>query len=193
MDPYRYRPPSSRYGKSSDLSLLSVFVLTLLLLVGVVAALTAGSAWSLPDLPSIQPVQTRTSGLFGASAIDRPPQPAAEPPASPTSAPAAANPTASPTPPATATTAPTATPAQSPTATPAAEPPKVFVIGNTGGVGAWLRRTPRINDYLIAWTDGTRMEVVGPDVQADGRTWRHVKDPRGNEGYLPAEWLVSAP
>ena len=39
MDPYRYRPPSSRYGKSTDLSLLSVFVLTLLLLVGVVAAL----------------------------------------------------------------------------------------------------------------------------------------------------------
>ena len=58
---------------------------------------------------------------------------------------------------------------------------------------AWLRRTPRINDYLIALVDGTPLEVVGPDVEAEGRAWKNVRDPQGNQGFVPAEWVVPVP
>ncbi len=181
MDPHRYRLPS-RYGKSHDLGLLSLFLLTILLLVSVVAVLTAGTAWTLPEVPRIQPLAPRASGLFGASVIDRPPA-ATQAPTSPA---ASGEPTR------TATAVPP-TPTQAPTPSPTPAQVRAYVVGNTDGVGVWLRRTPRMNDYLLAWVDGTRMEVVGPDVQAEGRLWRHVRDPRGNVGYIPAEWLVPAP
>jgi len=209
MDPYRFPPPSYRKGSSHDFSLLMVFLLTIALMGGVVAVLTVGSAWRLPDLPKIQPLGTRSSNLFGASALDQPPaslpadpSPTATPttkpagalvatarPASPTSTPTTA-PTATPTQVSPTPAAPTATPAQaSPTPTGAAA---VYVVGNTDGVGVWLRRSPRLNDYLISWKDGTRMVTIGPDVQANGMVWHHVQDPRGNQGYIPAQWLVPA-
>ncbi len=176
MDPQRYRLPS-RYGKSHDLGLLSIFLLTILLLVSVLAVLTVGTAWTLPELPRLQPVVPRASGLFGAGVSDRLPATQA-----PVSSAAVDEPTA------TATAVP-ATPTTSPTP----QAVRAYVVGNTDGVGVWLRRTPRMNDYLLSWVDGTRMEVVGPDVQAEGRLWRHVRDPRGNVGYVPAEWLIPAP
>lgn len=200
MDPNRYRTPNP-YRRRHDLGLLSLFFLTLVLLFGVVAVLTVGTAWSLPAMPQVPSVETRTSGLFGTGAAGPAPVLSVAGAATPT--PGAktglplvvqGNPSptaAKPSPTASRTPTPSTTPGASPTATPGQS--QSLVLGNTGGVGAWLRRTPRMNDYLIAWTDGTRMTVVGPDVQAEGITWKNVQDPQGNKGYIPAEWLVPGP
>lgn len=189
MEPYRRYRPRNPYNGGRDLGLLAIFLLTFVLLGGVVAVLTVGSAWTLPELPQFGPVETRTSTLFGSGPLDKPSPLVRTPtPLSSTRLPlvAGGNPTPTPAPQRT----PTPTVLSSPT--PTAQATR-YVVGNTGGVGAWLRRTPRINDYLIAWTDGTVMEVVGPDVQAEGRTWKQVRDPQGNSGFIPAEWLVPAP
>jgi hypothetical protein len=63
-------------------------------------------------------------------------------------------------------------------------------IGNTGGEGAYLRRTPHDADKLKAWPDGTVLIVVAEDVQSEGHTWKHVRDPDGNVGYVPAEYTL---
>ncbi len=65
-----------------------------------------------------------------------------------------------------------------------------LVVGNTGGDGVWLRRSPAMADRLRAWPDGTAMVVVGEDREAEGRVWKNVKDPAGNVGWIPAEYLV---
>jgi len=38
--------------------------------------------------------------------------------------------------------------------------------------------------------DGTELELLGEDVEADGRTWRNVHDPTDHsEGWVAAEFL----
>lgn len=76
-----------------------------------------------------------------------------------------------------------------PTPTALAEP-RTVVVGNTGGIGVYIRRTPRMEDKLVAWPDGTVLEVVGDDAHAEGRLWKKVRDPRGNVGWVPAEFTV---
>ena len=83
---------------------------------------------------------------------------------------------------ATAASAPIAEP--SPTAT-----SSTLVVGNTGGDGAFIRRTPG-GDTIRAWPDGAEMVVVGEDGQAEGGTWKNVRDPDGNEGWVATEYLV---
>ena len=36
------------------------------------------------------------------------------------------------------------------------------------------------------------MEVIGADREAEGIVWRNVRDPKGNTGWVPAEYLVEA-
>lgn len=92
------------------------------------------------------------------------------------------------------TTVPTATPPPAPTPTPTATPepemPEIMAVGNTDGVGAFLRRTPRMDDRIKAWVDGTRMEILGPTVDGDGHKWKKVRAPDGVEGYIPESFLV---
>lgn len=101
------------------------------------------------------------------------------------------------TPPATATAlpVPTVRPTEPPAATPMPLPevPKAMVVAKTDGQGVYMRRTPNPDDKLRAWMEGSRMEVVGPDVQAAGTTWKRVKAPNGQEGYIPAQFLADAP
>jgi hypothetical protein len=66
------------------------------------------------------------------------------------------------------------------------------VMGNTEGQGVYLRRTPRMDDGLVAWPDGTRLEVVGPQTTAEGREWLNVRDPHGQVGWVPAEYVMAA-
>ena len=37
------------------------------------------------------------------------------------------------------------------------------------------------------------MVVIGPDVTAEGRDWKNVRDPDGNEGFVAAEFLEPQP
>lgn len=80
----------------------------------------------------------------------------------------------------------TATPA--PTPTPARE---IRKVGNTGGVGVYLRRTPDIGDRMRAWVDGSDMELLGEEIEAGGFRWIKVRDPAGNEGWIPERYLVA--
>ena len=85
----------------------------------------------------------------------------------------------------TASTAPVTTPLE-------AAVSQVLVVVGTAGDGVFIRRTPVATDRLRAWPEGTRMVVVGPDRQSDGKTWKNVRDPAGNQGWVPAEFLRRA-
>ena len=91
---------------------------------------------------------------------------------------------------ATAQPKPAATPSPTATSSPTPQPtPQVFTVGDTGGQGAYIRRTP-LGDRIKAWPDGTVMTVIGGDQIVDGNTWRNVSDPEGNEGWMLADLLV---
>jgi hypothetical protein len=47
-------------------------------------------------------------------------------------------------------------------------------------------------DRLRAWTDGTILRVVGPDVSQNGIDWKHVQDPAGNDGWIPAQYVTAS-
>jgi hypothetical protein len=67
-----------------------------------------------------------------------------------------------------------------------------LVVGNTGGEGVYLRRTPSMSDRLEPFEDGTRMRVIGPDREAEGRRWKHVRVENGLVGWVPAQFLIAA-
>ncbi|MCS6802012.1 MAG: hypothetical protein RMM58_08750 [Chloroflexota bacterium] len=95
------------------------------------------------------------------------------------------------------TAAPSPTPAAAqvaPTPVPSPTPAVIRVkIGNTDGLGAYLRPEPSLQARgIVAWPDGSVLEIVGPDRQFDGRVWRNVKDPRGNVGWILREYLLPA-
>jgi hypothetical protein len=64
-------------------------------------------------------------------------------------------------------------------------------VGNTGGDGANLRRVPgQTGDRIKTIPDGTLLQIVGPDQAADGQTWRNVRDPQGDSGWIISSLLV---
>ena len=102
-------------------------------------------------------------------------------------------PTASPSAEPSLTPSPTPMVAAAPQPSPATEASgKVYVVGNTDGEGVYIRRTPNIEDRITAWPDGTELIEISASVEVGNRLWRHVRDPDGNEGYTPAEYLVEA-
>jgi HJR/Mrr/RecB family endonuclease len=64
------------------------------------------------------------------------------------------------------------------------------VIGNTGGIGAYIRHSPHLVDRWIAWPDGTTLVVLGPEVNSDGSAWLPVRDPSGPAGWIPTQYTV---
>lgn len=109
-----------------------------------------------------------------------------------------------------ASPAPVVQPVASPAAAPAID---WVVVANSGGTGVFLRPEPvwaarwraepgatqREGAYPhhgnIAWREGTRLQVRGPEVTGTGpqpgssATWVPVRDPAGREGFLPARYL----
>ena len=65
-----------------------------------------------------------------------------------------------------------------------------YVVGNTDGEGVYIRRSPNMSDRIKAWPDDTAMVEVASTVEAEGRYWRNVRDPEGNEGFVPSQYLV---
>ena len=98
---------------------------------------------------------------------------------------------------------------------PVAEAPAIewVVVANSGGTGVFLRPEPvwdarwraepgatqREGAYPhhgnIAWREGTRLQVRGPEVTGSGpqpgssAIWVPVRDPVGREGFLPVRYL----
>ncbi len=64
-------------------------------------------------------------------------------------------------------------------------------VGNTGGTGVYVRRTPNTEDRVRAWPDGTTLRLIGSDVTENGMTWKHVEDPAGNQGWVPIQYTES--
>ena len=109
-----------------------------------------------------------------------------------------------------ASPAPVVQPVASPAAVPATE---WVVVANSGGTGVFLRPEPvwaarwraepgatqREGAYPhhgnIAWREGTRLQVRGPEVTGTGpqpgssAAWVPVRDPVGREGFLPTRYL----
>jgi len=107
------------------------------------------------------------------------------------------NPTPAPTStalPPTPTEAPISTPVLL-TATPL--PAQRLVIANTAGEGAYLRRDPsrgRTGGNLIRlWPDGTVLTPTGEATRADEWEWYKVKDPAGNVGWMPKQYVREGP
>ena len=151
---------------------MRVFVFFLMTLVSVVGMLVGYRAITGEDLVSLSDF-----GVGHATAIAYQ-QPAAPPlpTLSPTSA---AIPTIAPPP----TAAATATP----------EKPKLMAVANTDGIGVYLRRTPKLDDRLRPWVEGTRFEALGSPVDGDGVKWLKVRGPDGVEGFIPTQFLVPVP
>jgi hypothetical protein len=57
------------------------------------------------------------------------------------------------------------------------------------GDGAYVRRTPKLEDRYKAWPDGTSLQVF-EYVSAD---WALVKSPDDYVGYIPRQYLASSP
>lgn len=175
------------YERKGDASHASIFLVALVLLVGVAAILFYGSDTALPANPSsIVAVELPSS-------ISRPtttPTPAATATApQPAAAPAA---TAAPTSSAPPTSAPASGAPPSPTAKPtqaaAPAPAREAVVANAAN-GAFLSRTPSQSDRLLAWPNGTPLQLSGEEREAQGIRWVKVKDPRGNTGWMPKQYV----
>src|SRR3954452_8467570 len=65
-------------------------------------------------------------------------------------------------------------------------------VANTGGTGVRLRvdpsKTARVAGVL---PDGTMLDIVGPDKQAEGLTWRNVRAPGDGRGWVAADYVVA--
>lgn len=67
-----------------------------------------------------------------------------------------------------------------------------YQVGNTGGDGVYLRASTDIDAKKIkAWPDDTPMLVIESDREINGKLWRTVRDPDGNEGFILTEYLVT--
>jgi hypothetical protein len=107
------------------------------------------------------------------------------------------NPTPAPTPtslPPTPTEAPTSTPILA-TATPLA--PQRLTVANTGGDGVTLRKDPNRStasgNRIRVWPDGTVLQPTGESIRADEWDWYKVKDPAGNVGWIPKQYVREGP
>ncbi len=69
--------------------------------------------------------------------------------------------------------------------------PARFAIANTDGLGVYIRRSRADADKIRAWRDGTEMVEVGPPQETNGVTWRNVKDPAGNTGWIQDRYLAT--
>jgi len=74
-----------------------------------------------------------------------------------------------------------------PDAEPTEEPERVEVF-DAGSQGANLRREPGTRGFVVqSVPDGSQWAIIGPDQEADGRTWRNVQNEQGITGWLAAE------
>jgi hypothetical protein len=159
-------------------TLSGVVIAVLLILVGSLALLNASRASGRPSIvaPSASP------SPIGAAQVASP---------SPVAA-ALASPSPSRTDGAAATQpAATATSALLPTPTPTA---RYARVANTNGLGANVRRAPATSSPVVTVApENSIVQVLGPEQPGEGRVWRQVEDNRGNQGWVPADFLVDAP
>lgn len=119
------------------------------------------------------------------------PSPSAIPTASRTPRPSATpSATGTPLPAATTTRTPSATPTQTPV--PTATPIAYAVVGGTGGLGVYARRSPGLAAAVVAaLPDGILVQRTGRQVRRDGYIWVQVVLSDGRVVWIPQVYLVS--
>lgn len=188
-DPYRRR---------TDVGHATVFLLVLLLIIAVAGILFFGNAWVFAPINTASLGTTALSIASAAQAPARTPRAGATPAGQPTyTAPTVVPPLAgvafNPKPSVTATPGGPnqGTPTPVASATPAGPTPQSTArVGNTGGDGVWLRHTPHLADHWIAWPDNTPLTVLGNEADGDGQHWVQVRDPKGDIGWVPTQFVV---
>lgn len=64
-------------------------------------------------------------------------------------------------------------------------------VANTEGQGANMRQRPSTTaPVLRTLPDGTVVEAIGGETNAEGRSWRNVRDPGGATGWIATELLA---
>ena len=120
---------------------------------------------------------------------------AAGSPGSLVGSPAASAPTTDDSSPSPASAAVLSRPEEEPAAPPTPTLPpgaiRLVRVANTEGQGANLRAEPSAASRRVKVVrDGSELELIGPDRQAEGRTWRNVQDDDGQAGWILSELLV---
>jgi hypothetical protein len=93
-----------------------------------------------------------------------------------------------------APTGPAPTPMPEPTVLPASTPlPRTIFVGNTDGMGAYVRQRPAMADKIKAYPDGTALTIIGPGTQAEGQSWLRVRAPDGVDGWVPQQYTIDTP
>jgi hypothetical protein len=103
----------------------------------------------------------------------------------PTRQPTSSLPTVPPPPPATNTPAPVVT-------TPGADRKTAVVTGTADVGGLKLRKVPN-GELIDSLADGTVVELLGESQTAVGLEWKKVRDPKGREGWVAAQYLIINP
>jgi hypothetical protein len=144
---------------------------------------------ALPTQVSARPTMPDFSALTTIAA-STPVVATTRPPASPTIPAPPASPIAISTPPSNTAVTPSPPAAASP-----ASAPRSYLIANTGGQSIYIRLNPADPATRIrTWPEGATMVSAGaPDRQAEGRTWRNVRDPDGNVGWVAVDFLAPKP
>jgi hypothetical protein len=63
-------------------------------------------------------------------------------------------------------------------------------IGNTEGQGANMRQRPSTTAPILrTLPESTVVEVIGGETNAEGRSWRNVRDPGGATGWVASDLL----
>jgi hypothetical protein len=67
-----------------------------------------------------------------------------------------------------------------------------LVVAGTNGSGVNLRTSPVAGQRVAALAEGTRLDLLGPDVEFDGLRWTPVRDPCGASGWVPMRYAAPA-
>jgi hypothetical protein len=67
-----------------------------------------------------------------------------------------------------------------------------YVIVNTLGRGMVLREAPGSARRGRLWPDGSRLDGLGAQQEGYGWTWLLVRDPDGNDGWIPSAYVALA-
>lgn len=78
-----------------------------------------------------------------------------------------------------------------PSPSPSVAPGVRLKVANTEGQGANMRQRPSTTaPVLRTLPDGTVVEAIGGEQNAEGRNWRNVRDPGGATGWIASELLA---
>ncbi len=66
-----------------------------------------------------------------------------------------------------------------------------LIVANAGGDSVSIRRSPG-GERIRSWPEQTELVDLAEEQEADGRAWKKVADPDGNQGWVAAEFVAQA-